>query len=47
MTAGLVDRYNLVQSTAEVKELLRAVLLDSNLYDRFVDDSLYQGLANC
>lgn len=47
MTAGLVDRYNLVQSTAEVKELLRAVLLDSNLYDRFVDESLYQGLANC
>lgn len=32
MAADLVDRYNLVQSTAEVKELLRAVLLDSNLY---------------
>jgi hypothetical protein len=47
MATDLVDRYNLVQSTAEVKELLRAVLLDSNLYDRFVDDSLYQGLANC
>jgi len=47
MATDLIDRYNLVQSTGEVKELLRAVLLDSTLYDRFVDDSLYQGLANC
>ena len=47
MAADLVNRYNLIQSSNDVKELLKIVLRDSDLYDRFVDDSLHQGLTNC
>jgi len=47
MAADLVDRYNLIQSPDEVKELLKMVLQDSGLYGRFVDDSLYNGLTTC
>ncbi|WP_200895653.1 hypothetical protein [Halorubrum saccharovorum] len=47
MAADLVNRYNLIQSPGEVKELLKMVLRDSDLYDRFVDDSLYHGLTTC
>jgi hypothetical protein len=47
MAADLVDRYNLVQSPDEVEELIKTVLRDSDLYDRFIDDSLYHGLTNC
>jgi len=47
MATHLVDRYNLIQSANEVEELLETILRDSNLYDRFVDDSLHEGLNNC
>lgn len=47
MAADLVDRYNLIQSADEVKELLRAILQDPELYERFIDDSLYQDLTDC
>ena len=47
MATRLVDRYNLIQSAGEVEELLKTILRDSNLYNRFVDDSLFQGLDSC
>lgn len=47
MAANLVNRYNLIQSPDEVRELLKVVLRDSDLSDRFIDDSLYDGLATC
>lgn len=47
MAENLVERYNLIQSPDEVRELLNVVLWDSDLYDRFVDDSLYDGLVTC
>jgi len=39
----LVNRYNLIQTPAEVRTLLRATLANSDLYDQFVDDSLWTG----
>ncbi len=39
----LVDRYNLIQTPAEVRTLLREILANSDLYDQFVDDSLWTG----
>jgi len=47
MAADIVERFNLTQSPDEVKELLKVILRDSDLNDRFVDDSLYHGLTNC
>jgi len=43
----LVDRYNLIQTAGEVKELLEIVLQDEKLYNKFTDDSLYDGLDVC
>jgi len=42
----IVTRYNLIQSTEEVRELLSTVLRDSDYLDRFVDKSLSDGLEN-
>jgi len=39
----LVDRYNLIQTPAEVRTLLQEILANSDLYDQFVDDSLWTG----
>jgi hypothetical protein len=43
MAAHLVERYNLVQSTAEVAALLKALCDDEQLYDHVVDEDLWNG----
>ena len=38
----LVNRYNLIQTPAEIRTLIGAVIDDSDLYDRFIDDSIWK-----
>lgn len=46
MASRLVERYNLVQTPAEVEALVEAVCTDEDLYEQVVDDALWNSFED-